>query len=111
MNVRIFILILTASMLTGCGSMFSFDKPKPVEIVDKPIERTPLNLDDPRPLDLSDNSVAWKIIIDQEDAIYYGVTPEDYQDFSIMFLKIRNYIEQQRQITEQYRLYYEKPVD
>jgi hypothetical protein len=102
--MKVFVMVVLFT-LTGCGVFGT----KKIETVSKPVEKTPLDLPDPRPLDLDPYLLDWKVILDGED-VYYGLTPQGYKNLSIMFLEIRNHLEQQKNVTNQYRKYYEKPV-
>ena len=101
--MKAFVMFLLIVTISGCGTFGT----KHIETVSVPVEKTPLNLSDPRPLDLTPYLLDWTVIINGEE-VYYGLSPDEYRDLSIMFLEIRNHIEQQKNITKQYRKYYEK---
>jgi len=124
------LLLLVVSSLSGCASFFGGwfgkdDPVKPVEVVSKPLEKTPLNVSTPTPLKLS--KPAWVIITrenaqavfdqlekDGSDPVIFGLTDKGYESLSIDFAQIRNFISTQRNIIIQYQEYYEpteKPVN
>lgn len=117
------LLLLAASSLSGCASFFGgwfggSDPVKPVEVVSKPLEKTPLNVPSPTPLQLS--KPTWVIVtrenaqevFDQlekngSDPVIFGLTDKGYESLSIDFAEIRNFISTQRNIIIQYKQYYE----
>jgi len=114
--------ILTIS-LSGCASFSLFgSSPKPLEVRTKAEERTKLNLGSPEPLNLK--SPRWTIITkenqeqvwkdlehDQVDPVLFGLTDQGYETLSIMIAELRNYINTQRLVIEQYKKYYEQQND
>ena len=111
--------ILTLS-LSGCASFSLFgDSPKPLEVRTKAEERTKLNLTAPEPLNLKsprwiiitkeNNEQVWKDLDDdQVDPVLFGLTDQGYETLSIMIAELRNYINTQRLLIEQYKKYYEQ---
>jgi len=111
--------ILTIS-LSGCASLSLFgSSPKPIEVRTKAEERTKLNLSTPEPLNLK--SPRWIIITkenqeqvwrdlddDQVDPVLFGLSDQGYETLSIMIAELRNYINTQRLVIEQYKKYYEQ---
>lgn len=114
--------ILTLS-LSGCASFSLFgDAPKPLEVRTKAEERTKLGLSAPEPLNLK--SPRWIIITkenqeqvwkdlddDQVDPVLFGLSDQGYETLSIMIAELRNYINTQRLVIEQYKKYYEQQND
>jgi hypothetical protein len=106
------ILIVISILLCGCATT------KPVEIVTTPIERTPLNLPDPVPIELHD--IEW-IIITQDNyqevfdtlvnrninRVIFGLTDEGYKSLSLNFAEIKKYIDDSNLIIAAYKDYYE----
>ena len=113
-------LIILPLLLSGCASWSFFSDPvKPVEIQSKAIERTPLNLPDPIPLDplpikwiviTPENAEeVWKTLKDKnEDLVLFALTDNGYEQISINMAAIRNFIDKQRIIIINYKDYYEK---
>lgn len=114
------LLLLAVINLSGCASLSLWNREpvKPVEVITKPIEKTPLAIPDPAPLDVPD--VKWVIVTKEnaqqvlsdleskgKDPVVFGLTDDGYKDLSIMFSEIRNFISTQRQIIQKYREYYE----
>ena len=123
-------LILSTSLLlsinlTGCASWNIFgERVKPVEIVAKPVEKTPLRIADPDPLSLRplewviitrDNAdeVFAKLEANKDSVVLFGLTSDGYQQLSMTIAEMRSFIATQRQIMIKYRDYYEpnKPVE
>lgn len=116
------LLLLLTSTLSGCASLFgwfgSSEEVKPVEVISKPIEKTPLNIQPPTPLELS--KPTWIIVtrdnaqevfdrLEKEgsDPVIFGLPDKGYENLSIDFAEIRNFISTQRNIIIQYQEYYE----
>jgi len=82
------------------------------------VKRAPLNLDRPEPIAMDE--LNW-IIINSENAeevfaklkeqgtdpVLFGLTDDEYEDLSMNFAQIRNYIIQQNFIIDKYKEYYE----
>lgn len=113
-------LILVASLvLSGCGigSMFR-PKTQPIEVKTVPLEKTPLNLDNPQPLRL--RPVDWIVVTPQnwedvfkqmqakeQNLVLFGLTSDGYQSLAVTIAELRNLINTQRIIIEKYKEYYE----
>lgn len=104
--------------MTGCSLLpkFNFfDEPeevRPVEIACQAEPKPPLNIDNPQHLDLSNANVKWKILpyaaSEEAEAIpYFCMTEQGYKDLSKLLVELRDRLETQRAITQQYRDYYE----
>ena len=117
---RILATSLLLSSLTGCASFSNLFKEdvKPIEVVSKPIEKTPLNLAMPEPLSIKpvewivvtpDNvdEVFGKLKSEGKDVVVLAMTPDGYQRLAITMADIRALIATQRQIIIQYKEYYE----
>lgn len=105
---------------SGCSILnpFAPEPVKPVEVITKAQERVPLNIPDPAPLELVGSK--WIVItpenatdvwagLDKEksDLVIFGLSDDGYEQLAIDIARIRNYIQQQREITQKYRDYYE----
>jgi hypothetical protein len=118
----VLLLLAVAINISGCASTWSLwsSKPevKPLEIITKPVEKTPLSLNTPEPLKLPE--IRWHIVtkdnVDQvlrdieangEDPVLFALTDNGYKDLSIMFSEIRNFISNQQVIIIKYKEYYE----
>lgn len=112
---------VTALALSGCAGFGFGASVKPIEIVSKPIDRTPLALSDPASLKLK--RIQWIVITPQNaDAVFaqleanqqtpvvFAVTDQGYMDLAITMGELRNFISLQRQIVIQYKSYYEPGV-
>ena len=111
-------IIATALILSlsGCSTV------NPLEVFSRPIEKTPLKLNDPEQIIL--NEIKWRVITKQNadeifeklknkkiDPVLIGLTDNDYEKLSVNMQKIRNYIIQYQYILNEYRNYYEGNVD
>lgn len=122
--LRLPILIILPLLLSGCASLNLFGEDvKPVEVVTKEIERTPLNLRDPKPIKMQD--VTWVVVTPENidevwakleesgtDQVLFGLTDEGYESLAINMANIRNLVNEQRIIIMKYKEYYEPaPVE
>jgi hypothetical protein len=107
-------------LLSGCASfsLFGGKRVEPVEIKTTAVERIPLNLRDPSPI--QPRTPQW-IIITPENAdkvwadleakksnlVLIALTDKGYEELSVTMVEIRNFINMQRQIIIKYKEYYE----
>ena len=102
----------TFLLLSGCSSV------KELQVFSKAVERAPLSLQDPDPVRL--DSVQWIVVTrdnfeavfaDLEkkgfDPVIIGLTSDGYETLSINTAQTRKYIILQKEVTKQYREYYE----
>lgn len=120
--VNALLLLVFLSSVSGCASIFPWGKSeKPIEFVTTPVDKPPLALTLPTPLKLP--TIKWSIItkdnIDQtmsdieksgKDPVLFGLSDRGYQDLSIMFSEIRNFISSQQDIILKYQEYYEPTI-
>jgi hypothetical protein len=117
-TLQILTISLLAISLTGCASFSFGPKVKPVEVVSKPMERTPLDIPLPDPLRLK--PIEWMLItpanqeeifakLEQrgEDVVLIGLTDDGYQQLALTIAELRNLINLQRNIIIKYKEYYE----
>jgi hypothetical protein len=112
------VLLVAASIaLSGCVGLFR--KPvEPLQVVTKPAEKTPLSIENPQPLRL--RPVDWIVVTPQnwegvfrqmqakdQNLVLFGLTSEGYQALSVTIAELRNLINTQRIIIQQYKDYYE----
>lgn len=122
MITKTVVVVTLMSLLSGCGVFGS--RVKPIETRTVAEERVPLNLDLPPPFRAEPpnwivitpaNSLrVWdKLRQSRSDQVLFGLTDDGYESISVDMAKLRNIIEQQRQIILEYKKYYEpaKPVD
>lgn len=124
MNVHrwpiLIISLLLATSLPGCAILPNFfgKKVKPIEVVAKPIEKTPLDIPAPDPLKLS--PVKWIIITpanmesifkqmeqNEQNLVLFAITDDGYQSLAMTMAEIRNLINTQKTIIIKYKEYYE----
>ena len=99
--------------LTSCAGV------KKLEIFKTEVERQPLNLAKPTPLEME--KIHWHIITSENaeevfkkleadgiDPVLFGLTDNDYQLLSKNFAKIRNQLKIQNDLIDKYKDYYEK---
>ena len=99
-------------LLAGCSSI------KKLEIFSTAVERQPLDLAKPTPLQLE--KIRWIIITSanaQEvfkkleaegiDPVLYGLTDKDYELIAKNFANIRNKLKESNDILDKYKKYYE----
>jgi hypothetical protein len=117
--MRLLLTTVAATLaLSGCAGFSFGSSVKPIEIMSKPIERTPLALPQPSPLRL--NKIEWIVITPQNaDAVFarleanrqtpvlFAVTDQGYMNLAMTMAELRNFINTQRQIIIQYKSYYE----
>jgi hypothetical protein len=126
-NVRILQILtisLLATSLAGCASFSFGSKVKPIEVVSKPMEKTPLDIPLPDPLKIK--PFEWVLItpgnadeifskLEQrgDDLVIIGLTDDGYQQLAITIAELRNLINLQRNIILKYQNYYEpkKPIE
>ena len=108
----VLILLTLTTFLTSCSSV------KRIETVKTEVKRTPLNLDKPEPIKMDE--LNWIIITSENaeevfaklkenntDPVLFGLTDDEYEDLSMNFAQIRNYIIQQNFVLDKYKEYYE----
>jgi len=115
--MKLWKILIVISMLSLSGCFWNAKK-DPVEVQCKPVERLPLNIKNPPPLELEPPNF---IIITPENSeekfqelesegintAIFGMTDDDYEKLSIAMAKIRAYIESLLGIVSTYRDYYE----
>ena len=118
-------MIYLLIFLAGCAIWTADPKPRPVkqvEIVTQEIQKTPLNLPHPPPAEME--KVQWRIITPHNaeevfkemqnkgrDPVIFGLTEKNYKSLSTNFAQTRGYIIEQRKVLDQYKEYYETPID
>lgn len=90
----------------------------PTPVIDVPVERQPLALKDPAPVQLE--LPHWQVLTQQNyeqvfkdlrdkdpQSVLLATDPEGYEYLSVNQFKLQQFIQQQKQILNQYRDYYE----
>ena len=111
--------LLLAFNLTGCASLWG-DSVKPIEVIARPVDKTPLAIAQPDPLSLK--PIKWVVItpgtaaevfrqleLKNKDQVVFGLTDDDYQQLALTIADLRNFIATQRNIIIKYKDYYEVP--
>lgn len=116
-TLHIVLLLAVSIGLSGCGSWFR--KPvQPIQVAAKPVEKTPLAIENPQPLRLK--PVDWIVVTPQnwedvfkqmqskdQNLVLFGLTSDGYQALSLTIAELRNLINTQRIIIQKYKDYYE----
>ena len=111
--------LLLVTSLSGCASFdFLGKREKPIEIVTKAAEKTPLDIAQPDPLKLK--PIEWVLVTpgNQEevfkkleekgsDPVIFALTADGYQQLAVTIAELRNLINTQRNIIIKYKEYYE----
>ena len=109
---RFIIIALLGLLLAGCSGI------KKLEIFSTAVERQPLDLALPTPLQLE--QIRWIIITSSNaeevfkkleaegiDPVLYGLTDKDYELIAKNFANIRNKLKESNDILDRYKKYYE----
>ena len=110
--IKVLILCSFIAVLAGCSST------KELELINTPVERTKLELDNPPALQLGD--IQWYVVTEDtiaeifaelenqgEDVVLFAVTDKGYEVLAENQLKIRNYLREVQDRLQAYRDYYE----
>lgn len=113
------LLLILSVFVSGCINNQTVADRAEGELT-RPIQRSPLLIPAPEPLSF-ETTPEWIIVtennVDQiiqdakdngvENPVFFALTPNGYQRLSITIAEIRNFINTQRTILNQYKLYYE----
>jgi len=124
-NVPALLTAITLPLLvSGCGSFGWRSDVQPLEVQKRAVERTPLRLADPPPVQARElewiivtpenADAVWQRLRDSNtDVVVFALTDDGYETLALTMAELRNFIAQQRAITRRYREYYEPlpPVD
>tara|TARA_B110000858_G_scaffold168616_1_gene197207 strand:+ start:15 stop:428 length:414 start_codon:yes stop_codon:yes gene_type:complete len=110
------ILLISLTLISGCSSV------KDLQIFTKEIERTPLNLDAPKPLTM--DKLNWIIITEEnykevfdklkkrnKSVVLFGLTDDGYETLAVNFAQVRKYIILNQNVLKKYKDYYEGKKD
>lgn len=111
--------LLLVISLSGCASLdFLGKREKPIEIITKAADKTPLGISNLDPLKLK--PIEWAVMTpaNQEeifkkieekgaDPVIFGLTSDGYQALAVTIAELRNMINMQRNIIIKYKEYYE----
>jgi len=118
-NVPALLTAITLPLfVSGCGSFGWRSDVQPIEIQKRAVERTPLRLPDPAPLQARE--LDWIIITPENaeatwqrlkesntDVVLFALTDDGYETLALTMAELRNFIAQQRTVLGKYREYYE----
>lgn len=119
MNVPALLTAITLPLfVSGCASFGWQSDVRPVEIQKRAVERTPLKLADPAPVQARElewiiitpeNAEAtWQRLRDSNtDVVLFALTDDGYEMLALTMAELRNFVAQQRAILRRYRDYYE----
>jgi len=116
-SVRHLLILLTIPLISGC-SLFNLGNVEPVTINKKAVERTRLDLTEPKVLQLKtpqwfiitpeNSDEVWKKLKeDGTDLVLFALTDDGYEELAINIAELRSLIAQQRSIIIKYKEYYE----
>lgn len=122
MNVRHLLIPLIPLLISGCGTFkFGGQTVEPISIEKKAVERTRLDLSDPKPL--TGRPMQWIVITPENaekvwedlksknvDLVLFAITDEGYEELAVSMAEIRNFIAQQKAIIIKYKEYYEPKI-
>ena len=113
---NVLVLLTLTIFLTSCSSV------KELSIFKEEVERQPLNLPLPTPLEME--KIEWIILTSDNaeqvfkkmeeqglDPVIFGLTDNDYQLISKNFARIRNHLKIQNDMIEKYKEYYESDIE
>ena len=117
MSVRHLLILLTIPLISGC-SLFNLGSVEPVTINKKAVERTRLDLTEPKVLQLKipqwfiitpeNSDEVWKKLKEEgTDLVLFALTDDGYEELAINIAELRSLIAQQRSIIIKYKEYYE----
>jgi hypothetical protein len=98
------LLLFLAVNISGC-SVLSLDKVKEISVFSKPVQRAPLNLENPPAITVL--PVEWTAVAGDGSNGLICLSARGYENLSLNILELRNYSAQSRAIIEQYKNYYE----
>jgi hypothetical protein len=118
-NVPALLTAITLPLfVSGCGSFGWRSDVQSVEIQKRAVERTPLRLPDPAPVQARE--LEWIIVTPENaesvwqrlrdsntDVVVFALTDDGYETLALTMAELRNFIAQQRAILRRYRDYYE----
>jgi len=118
-NVPALLTAITLPLLvSGCGSFGWRSDVQPLEVQKRAVERTPLRLADPAPLQARE--LGWIIVTPENaeatwqrlresntDVVLFALTDDGYETLALTMAELRNFIAQQRGIILKYKEYYE----
>lgn len=117
---KIFVFCIVPLLLSGCAGLFRSERP--ITVQTQVVERTPLAIDLPAPLQprvtrwiiiTPDNAESvWQDLRDRKmDLVLFAVTDNGYEEMAMTQAEIRNLIRLQREIILKYQEYYEPRKD
>jgi hypothetical protein len=115
--------LLLATNLVGCASFSLFgSSEKPIEIITKAADKTPLDIPLSDPLKLK--PIEWVLVtpanqdevfkkLDEKgnDPVVFALTADGYQQLAVTIAELRNLINTQRNIIIKYKEYYEPNIE
>lgn len=117
--IRLAIICMLCVSLQGCAFL-GWKGIEALTVKKQEVARTPLNLPDPAPI--RSHSPRWIVVtpnnIEQvwqqlkeskTDLVLFALTDDGYEELAVNMAEIRNFIELQKKVLEEYRKYYESP--
>jgi len=120
-NVPALLTAITLPLfVSGCASFGWRSDVQPLEVQKRAVERTPLRIQDPPPVQARE--LEWIIVTPENaesvwqrlrdsntDVVLFALTDDGYETLALTMAELRNFVAQQRAITRRYREYYEAP--
>lgn len=110
---KFIIVLILATFISGCG-VFR-DGVDPIEVQTRAVEREPLDLETPAPLE--PRIIQWHLITPENaeekfeelsgPRVFFSLTADDYENLANNTANSRNHILSLHQIIEKYKEYYE----
>jgi len=112
---QIILMVIGIMMLGGCSST---PEVKQIDIISAPVEKLPLSLSNPNPLDLhevewmivTEENIeeAWQLLIDKNEGVaLFALRHGDYERLAINIKEIRALLTEYTIILKKYKEYYE----
>jgi hypothetical protein len=118
-NVPALLTAITLPLfVSGCAGFGWKSDVQPLEVHKRAVERTPLKLSDPAPLQARElewivitpenAETVWQRLRDSNtDVVLFALTDDGYETLALTMAELRNFVAQQRAILRRYREYYE----
>lgn len=117
--IRSAAIIILSLSLQGCA-LLGWKGIETLTVKKQEVARTPLNLPDPAPI--RSHSPRWIVVTpdnvervwqqmkeSKTDMVLFALTDDGYEELAINMAEIRNFIELQKKVLQEYRKYYEPP--
>lgn len=117
--IRYAVIIAVSLSLQGCA-LLGWKGIEALTVKKEEVARTPLNLPDPPPI--RSHSPRWIVVTpdniervwqqlkdSKTDLVLFALTDDGYEELAVNMAEIRNFLELQKKVLQEYRKYYEPP--